>query len=62
MKTYLCDHLTEDGLECCVAFDADTWEEAQLIADKNGWMLLCECLDEPEVEMFAIQIENHTLQ
>ena len=51
VKTYVCDWKDEDG-DFCVSFDAECWDTAQLMADRRGWKLLGEYIEEapPEVD------------
>ena len=54
MKTYLADS-EEDGIEFTHGFDAESWAEAEEIAKKYGWLLLCELDEEPLV--YTLELE-----
>ena len=60
MNVYVCDWRDEDG-EFSVSFEAECWDTAQLMADRRGWKLVGQYMDEvpPEVDaMIEFQITD----
>ncbi len=48
MITYLAEN-TEDGIEFTHGFDAESFDEAEKIASKHGWLIICALADEEDV-------------
>jgi len=54
MNTYLAE--SEDGgIDFTHGYDAESWDDAELIAKKRGWVLVCEI---PNEELcFTLELE-----